>query len=592
MENNILSKKSIRQTYPICVLFAFVMNMTFSVDSIISGKFLSTDAVAAVGIGTPFITLMLAVLVLILQGCFLKMIQYMGRSDKYRTCKIYSSAIVLIFSLGSVFMLLCIFANSALVNAGGGLKASAEAGRIAGLYIMSASGMVPFFAAGLLFQYVLASYGYQQARMLCGVVNVLVNIVVSIIGVIVLPSDIAIVGLGIGSAFGCFVQALLAFILVKKKCKNIHFVFFKPGKEDFLNILDMFRRGLPSSVNTIIGSIASSIINHLVLSLFVSGTEIVALIVIVKTMKNIAFAFSKAAAATSEPLFGILFNNRDVNGLIAALRDTIKIGLAYTLGISVLMIIIHPAFMVFYNQSGNQLLRAGLIMIAIATPIDMIIDLMGGFFEATERFLLSMSFTIIADSILYPIMVVLLSKAVGPAAVWIGMSFNGIVFLAIFYLIMMVATKKFPVPVKNMLMIKKELLKHIPSLDMSINGDESQITKIAETIQNFFTSADYNSVTAYNAALCMEEIAADYADFTKTNNKKEQKLLMDIKVFLDEDDIEMIIRSYDEPYNSLDYEYNPETFSKIGVYMIQKIAKQISYSYAYHLNIITIKLAK
>ncbi len=52
--------------------------------------------------------------------------------------------------------------------------------------------------------------------------------------------------------------------------------------------------------------------------------------------------------------------------------------------------------------------------------------------------------------------------------------------------------------------------------------------------------------------------------------------------------IRIILRNYDEPYNPLVFEPDEENFSKIGVVMVQKISKEITYSYAYHLNIVSI----
>ena len=63
---------------------------------------------------------------------------------------------------------------------------------------------------------------------------------------------------------------------------------------------------------------------------------------------------------------------------------------------------------------------------------------------------------------------------------------------------------------------------------------------------------------------------------------------MDIKAFRDAGRIEIILRNYDEPYNPLLFERDAESFSKIGVNMVQKIAKNITYSYTYHLNVVSI----
>ena len=66
---------------------------------------------------------------------------------------------------------------------------------------------------------------------------------------------------------------------------------------------------------------------------------------------------------------------------------------------------------------------------------------------------------------------------------------------------------------------------------------------------------------------------------------------MDIKAFCDDGRTELILRNYDEPYNPLLFERDDETFSKIGVTMVQKIAEDITYSYSYHLNIISVTVA-
>ena len=66
---------------------------------------------------------------------------------------------------------------------------------------------------------------------------------------------------------------------------------------------------------------------------------------------------------------------------------------------------------------------------------------------------------------------------------------------------------------------------------------------------------------------------------------------MDIKAFCDPDKIEIILRNYDKPYDPLIIENNgveDGSFSKIGVVMTQKIASKVMYSYAYHLNVVTI----
>ena len=116
------------------------------------------------------------------------------------------------------------------------------------------------------------------------------------------------------------------------------------------------------------------------------------------------------------------------------------------------------------------------------------------------------------------------------------------------------------------------------------------MTFVSERLQSFLLENGIAKRTAYQAALCTEEIAADYLMHRKAAHQNEKKAYMDIKVFRKEDLLEIIVRNFDDPYNPLVFEREEESFSKIGISMIQAVSKDISYSYAYHLNIVTIAI--
>lgn len=67
---------------------------------------------------------------------------------------------------------------------------------------------------------------------------------------------------------------------------------------------------------------------------------------------------------------------------------------------------------------------------------------------------------------------------------------------------------------------------------------------------------------------------------------------MDIKLFSDVDYLRVIIRNSSEPYNPLDFDYETENLSKIGVKLAKQMAKNIEYTYVYQMNIITIDINK
>ena len=50
----------------------------------------------------------------------------------------------------------------------------------------------------------------------------------------------------------------------------------------------------------------------------------------------------------------------------------------------------------------------------------------------------------------------------------------------------------------------------------------------------------------------------------------------------------LVIRTMGTPYNPLDFEPDKDTFSKMGVSMVQRIAKEVTYTNVYKLNVVTI----
>lgn len=67
---------------------------------------------------------------------------------------------------------------------------------------------------------------------------------------------------------------------------------------------------------------------------------------------------------------------------------------------------------------------------------------------------------------------------------------------------------------------------------------------------------------------------------------------MDIKLFSDEDALRVVIRNVAPAYDPLTFQLDDNTFSKVGVKLAQKVARQISYTYVYKMNIVTIDVDK
>lgn len=590
LKSNVLSVKTVKKFMPVCLVYAFVQSMTFMVDTVIAGRFLGQDAVAAVALGIPIIGMMLSFTAMIMQGGFLKMLERMGKSDMDGYNRIFSITLTFTIIVDLIFVGICLGATGAVMGIAGGAKATAQAAAFGDLYIKTACLMILFFAVGSVFQIVCATFGYQTERMIASVVNVALNIIISVVAIQMLSDDMKIAGLGIGSAAGAFGQMVTAFIFLKVRKIKVKFRFYAPNKRNIIDSLDCVRRGLPSSIDNILDSASGTVVNNIILSIFPSGTAVLALVSMIKTIASLVKTIGRGSLYSSEPLIGILHGERDNKGICKTFKAALLQGVLFASVVAVIIIALQQPILNFYHVAGVDGANLGLILAAISGIVIVFPFMFNAVYESTGHLSLSLLVAVLPDSILYPLFVALFGKTFGVTVIWIAMGFSFIPFFIVYYLVFMIINKKAVVPLERLLVLKKHENRDT-AIDISIPVESEHVSFVSEQLQNFFTEHGTSPRIAYASALCMEEIAADYLDYRRKTEHKDKTSYMDIKAFCDPDKIEIILRNYDKPYDPLIIENNgveDGSFSKIGVVMTQKIASKVMYSYAYHLNVVTI----
>ena len=413
---------------PVCLVYAFVQSMTFMVDTVIAGRFLGQDAVAAVALGIPIIGMMLSFTAMIMQGGFLKMLERMGKSDMDGYNRIFSITLTFTIIVDLIFVGICLGATGAVMGIAGGAKATAQAAAFGDLYIKTACLMILFFAVGSVFQIVCATFGYQTERMIASVVNVALNIIISVVAIQMLSGDMKIAGLGIGSAAGAFGQMVTAFIFLKVRKIKVKFRFYAPNKRNIIDSLDCVRRGLPSSIDNILDSASGTVVNNIILSIFPSGTAVLALVSMIKTIASLVKTIGRGSLYSSEPLIGILHGERDNKGICKTFKAALLQGVLFASVVAVIIIALQQPILNFYHVAGVDGANLGLILAAISGIVIVFPFMFNAVYESTGHLSLSLLVAVLPDSILYPLFVALFGKTFGVTVIWIAMGFSFIPF--------------------------------------------------------------------------------------------------------------------------------------------------------------------
>lgn len=587
--NNKLIRKIILSMFGGSLAAMITSAIALMADTILAGVFFDKLAIAAVAVGTPIINIFQALTQSIINGASISMNISAGKGENKELQQSFSVAIFFTVLMGLIFVAVGLVFSNKLVDVFGG---SPEIAGRAVWYLRGATGCIIFGNINLFMYKTLALFGEQKTILRSSLLAIVFNVIFSFIMVNVLPEGMAIAGLGMGTWLGGIVAVISSYTTLRKHDLSLK-MCFKTVK--FSTLKHFVSHGLPSSGNALADGVVSGIVNNVIVAGF-NKTGVLALSVFTAVKSIVTFATSiiQAINLSVAPLFGIMYGSRDKNGILRSYRESIRLAII-ALGIcAVLVMACSPVLANVYDMAGMKEFYIGLaVCMLFYLPFTAVLRITTQFFESIEKIGMGFLYSAIPDSLIFPIMLVVLVPILKYNGIWIAYSFNAIPFLLVLYLIRSVQSKSLVLSYDRMFCLGEEIRDNVPKIDISIKSDNKDVSFISEKIYTFLENEGFDQRTSHTTALCLEELSADFVEHTVgDDSKKGENTIMDIKLFADGNRLRTIIRNEAPMYNPLDFELDGEKFSKMGVKLAQKLARKIQYSYVYKMNIITIDIDK
>lgn len=197
---------------------------------------------------------------------------------------------------------------------------------------------------------------------------------------------------------------VLAFIMMVRRKIHVKYKLYALNKRNIIDGLDCLRRGAPASIDSVLDSACSSVVNNIILSIFADGTAVLALFAMIKTINTIAKPVGRGALYASEPLIGTLYGERDNSGICKSFKAALKWGVIFGAIVATILIALQYPILDFYGLSGTIDAHIGLILVAISSMVLVVPFMFNAVYESTNHLLLSLIVSVIPDSILYPIL--------------------------------------------------------------------------------------------------------------------------------------------------------------------------------------------
>ena len=356
---------------------------------------------------------------------------------------------------------------------------------------------------------------------------------------------------------------------------------------------EIARMGISSSGNTLADNVVAGLVNNIIVAGFGGNTVPLSVYTAVKGVFSFATTSILSIMTASSPLLGILYGSRDKNGLLRTVREGYKVGLVISIVWCLLLTALLPLLGNFYGMQGVPEFQSGAIVCMLFIPVHLMMRIFIQLFESTEKIGMGMLYSIVPDSVIYPILLVVLLPIMGYTGIWLSFAGNAILFILGLYLLRSVKSRSFKLNMDRMLCLDQSIRDNVPEMDISITANNTDVTGISQKVHEFLEQQGAQPKTAYVTALCLEELAADFVAHTSLKGEKEaDRAIMDIKLFSEETFHRIIIRNASAAYNPLDFELDDESFAKVGIKMVQKLARRIDYNYVYRMNIVTIDVDK
>lgn len=340
-----------------------------TVDSIVVGKYVGDNALAAVGSASPMFNLLLVLFVGISMGANIMVSQYFGSKDRENLSRTIGSSITLTAAASLFLMIFC----SMIIRPV--------------LHMLNTPDSIIDWCASYLFILLMGIAGLAYYNILCGILRGLgdsisalvyllaatvINIILDVWFVAGLHMGVA--GVALATVIAQMISAVLCILKLRKMTDlfDIRLSYLLPHKKNMMTIL---RLGLPSGVTQAIFSLAMVVVQSLTNSF---GEMVIAANVIIMRVDGFAmmpnFSFGTAMTTYAGQNVGARRLDRVKQGaaqgtLIAAGTSAAITALILLFGRRLMAIFTNTSELVILSANMMRILAAGYIAMAVTQSL-------------------------------------------------------------------------------------------------------------------------------------------------------------------------------------------------------------------------------
>ncbi len=583
--NHQLLDIKIRQYLLPTVMMKLALQLGNVVDAMLVGNLLGADAMAAVSLSMPALSLIQIPGYFLGSGGAIACGILLGRRQKKEACQVFTVTFIITALFGLLFLLSSFFAAAPiarLLSGGGILESDVRS------YVFVCFAGTPALGAGLLLSSFFAGDSHPQLASIYFIISNTVNLLLDYVFLKYTP--LGVTGAALSTMIG-FTVGLIAVIPYIRSPKRM--ISFTVPHISAKLMKSVAAAGMPYLTYLVVVMIKTLLMNSIVL--YFLKEDGMAVYTVCNNTGLILAMLIGGVVGVIPNIAGILYGEKDYYGIHALYRKVIRYGSILTGALMLIILLFAKGFSLLFGITEPELQSIIISVLRIyifSMPFNLWNFFGMQYYGSVEKSALASFITTLENGVF------LIPAALAGIVLGKSLGGNGYIGLAIAFVLSESLTVAASV-VYRKLKYRGAPLLLIPDknpgvcLDFTIRSDVKEVAEVPRAIQAFCEQHCVDTGKANLIAVCAEEMVANTVAYGGEKSKWIDICLTveanpDGGEAKDKERLMLRLRDNGIPFDPTAYEYGDSDFEIHGIELARKAAKEISYIRAMDLNNTTI----
>lgn len=581
-------KKIFRQMVVSQIISFMTVLLCMLIDSIVIGRYLGVDAIAAYGYASPVMLIFSALGSMLSAGIQMTAGQMMGKGDTEGINKCFSSVLSIGAALSVLGVaLILIFLKPLCTILGAGVPTPDNT-----VFFLTKDylfgivfGAPAFLIIQLLIPFLMMS-GSRNTVIVGVVIMTSADVVLDLTNALILNGGIK--GMGLASSISYIIAFIFAIShFLRKDC--IHkFSFNRISGSVCIRLLV---HGIPMIFNQLSFVALVFVMNKLLTS--IGGNMAVAAYSIIYTISNFCYAIGGGVGTTVLSIVSMEFSEEDRGALL----DMIPMMLIFTIILSIatiaVILLIAPWLVGLFVADDMETVHTavtGLRIFVFCLTASNINACFKSFYQGTGRVKLSIVISVFQNFLAPALFALLFSRLFGLKGVWFCFLAGECLTLLLTCIYVFIMNRHIGFSCESFALLPRDFgVAPVDCYNATLRS-LNDIVNACKEIQDFLTNHGVNCQKSMFSALCIEEMAVNTLKF---GFKESEDHSIDVSTSVKNNRITIRLRDDCKNFDTLSFiklHRNEDPTSHIGIHMVDSMTNEATYVNLMGLNNLTMKL--